>query len=96
MLRDWIVDGEDFTAKVVDAATGYTVYETKHVHSGNLGEAEVIHVKNMRMGAAAPNLLSACITALECLTSGDKTMYEHPESPYYFLGSAIAKATEPT
>lgn len=37
-------------------------------------------------------LLKACEKALYCLTEGDKTTYTHPESPYYFLHSAIKQA----
>jgi hypothetical protein len=45
-----------------------------------------------RLIAAAPDLLSACKFALESLTGGDKTMWEHPESAYYSIHAAIAKA----
>lgn len=65
------------------------IYDTAEALEGDDPEADA----NGYLFAAAPDLLSACKTALEALTSGDKTMWEHPESPYHNIGAAIAKAT---
>jgi hypothetical protein len=58
---------------------------------GKADEAEL--QANARLIAAAPDLLQAAKKALYCLAHGDETMWEHPESPYHDIWSAIAKAT---
>jgi hypothetical protein len=58
----WQVDGEDQFAKVL-SADGYIIAETQHIHVGDLDDACDMHLANMRLIAAAPDLLAACEAA---------------------------------
>lgn len=66
----WRVEGEDQFAKVV-AESGWTVAESSHIHLADLDDAVVMHVANMRLIAASPDLLEACegvLSKLDYLT----------------------------
>ncbi len=47
---------------------------------------------NALLISAAPDLLAACKTALNCFTENEPESQQHEESPYHFLYAAIAKA----
>lgn len=61
----WAVDGEDIFAKVL-SPDGWVIAETDHVHVGRPDEWEDVHMANMRLIAAAPDLLAALIQQCPC------------------------------
>lgn len=92
----WCVDGEDYFAKVV-SKDGWTIAETSHIHDGDLGKAEDIHLANMRLIAAAPDLLAACEASLALLTKYGEgrfacAAFESERKLIHQLRAAITKA----
>lgn len=55
----WTLEGEDQFARVL-SPDGYTIAESDHIHCADLDDAAQMHVANMRLIAAAPDLLAAC------------------------------------
>lgn len=81
------MDGEDCQAAVL-SPDGFIIAETVHVHTADPQLWDAVHVANMRLISASPDLLAACKEALESLTlSGDA-------NPFVLeaLSNAVAKA----
>lgn len=55
----WIVCGEDQYAEVL-SPDRYVIAKTDHIHSGDPEAWDDIHLANMRLISAAPDLLKAC------------------------------------
>lgn len=60
---EWLLDGEDQFSKVV-SVEGWIIAESPHIHAPDFDDAEIMHVANMRLIAAAPCLLDACESLL--------------------------------
>lgn len=92
----WRCDGEDFTATVVSPA-GWTIAKSDHIHTANLDDAEEMHVANMRLIAASPDLLDAVqafLRAPSIGSNGPVTIIVVQASNLDAARAAIAKATQ--
>ena len=81
----WFVDGDDHFATVL-APDGWVIAKTDHLHAGDDPGNCGVHLANMQLIAAAPDLLAACRLTLDD---------SHPLLVYAagVMRAAVAKAT---
>ena len=92
----WAVEGEDCQA-IVLSPSGWIIAQTDHIHSKDPSQWEDIHMANMRLIAAAPDLLESLEDLLSNLDEmGLATMpgdtFENMRETVDRARAAIAKA----
>ena len=88
----WVVDGDDNFAKVI-ASDGWTIAETDHMHAGDDPGNWDVHLANMQLISAAPDMLAALELAAGLEPYLDPASFDgHAAHALKAIAAAIRKA----